>query len=220
MKPRHLIAFAILIPWAGARAEAAEEKVPWTVTADVQMVSVSREQGLALLPQLRDARTIDAAFERLQKIIEAEPAALLAWPHLHTRGGEESWARNIEENRCPDPNDPVGKIDVHHLGPEFQATPIVQTGGTNIQLEITARFVRLRGIQRYPAGQSPIGFKHVLEQPEFSISSVQTTLSIANGGRLLLGSFFVPAPKPHVELFMLHATAVRADFPKPKTPAP
>ena len=221
MKAPVLTALAVRAFSLFARAGEHDEKAPWTVRVDVQMVSVSQEQGLALLPQLRDPRTIGAAFARLQKIIAAEPAALLAWPHLHTRNGEASWARNDE-------GEPFQERDMHGiaesfairpLGPQLEAEPIVQPGGTSIELNIVARFVRRLGTQIFPNGQSRIGFKYATEQSTFSTSSVRTILRIANGGRFLLGSFFVRSPSPHVELFILHATATRTDFPKPKIPA-
>ena len=220
MKSHLRIALAVFVLAVTVRADEQKNPVPWTVGVDVEMVSVSREQGLALIPQLRDASTFDATFDRLQKIVADEPAALLAWPLIRTRGGEQCAAENNEGRSYQDPDGGPGIIAIHRLGPELRASPVVQSGGTSIHVGIAASICRVRGIRRYPHGQSPIGFKYVLEVPEFSTLNVSTTLSIANGGRLLLGSFLVPSPSPHVVLFILHATAMRADSPSPKTPAP
>jgi hypothetical protein len=218
MKSRLRIALAVLVLATVARAEDQDEQALWTVCADVQMVSVSPERGLALIPQLRDARSFDAAFGRLQKIIAGEPATLLGWPLIRSRGGEQCWAENDEDGRFRIADD-LNAFEIRNLGPRLEATPIVRAGGASIQIEIIACFVRLLGVQRYPDGQTPIGFNYVTEQPTFSNLNVSATLNIANGGRLLLGSFLVPSPSPHVVLFILHATAVRADSPKPK-PSP
>lgn len=214
------IALAVFVLSVTVRADEQKNPVPWTVGVDVEMVSVSREQGLALIPLLRDASTFDAAFERLQKIIADEPAALLAWPLIRTRSGEHCEAENNEGRSYQDPDGGPGIIVTRRLGPELRASPVVQAAGTSIQVGIVASIGSVRGIRRYPHGQSPIGFKYVMEVPEFSTLSISATLSVANGGRLLLGSFLVPSPSPHVVLFILHATAVRADFPTPKTSAP
>ncbi len=220
MKPSRRIALAILVLAVPARSEDQGDAAPWTVGVDVEIVSVSPEQGGPLIPQLRDPRSFGAAFERLQKIIADEPAALLAWPLIRTRSGEPCEAENSEDRSYQDPDGRPGFIEIRRLGPELRASPVVQTGGTSIQIEIATSINYVRGLRRYPHGLSPIGFQYVLEVPEFSTLNVTTTLSIANGGRLLLGSFFVPSPSPHVVLFILHATAVRADFPNAKTPTP
>ena len=220
MKSRLCIALAILILVGGARAEDQEDAAPWTVGVDVEMMSVSTEQGMPLIPLLRDQRSFGAAFERLQKIIADEPAALLAWPLIRTRSGEHCEAENSESRSYQDPDGRPGFIEIRRLGPELRASPVVQTGGTSIQIEIATSIGYVRGLRRYPHGLSPIGFKYVLEVPEFSTLNITTTLSIGNGSRLLLGSFFVPSPSPHVVLFILHATAVRADFPNAKTSTP
>lgn len=89
---------------------AADEQEPgWMVRVDVQMVRISPQYALDLVPRLRDQRTREAAVAKLQSMIAKKEATLLAWPVVWTPSGQIGTAATAEENWYPTwPGTPAG----------------------------------------------------------------------------------------------------------------
>lgn len=231
---------AAVSPCREARGETPVGPPQWMVRADVRMVSISTAQALTLLPRLIDPRNVDAACARLQTMIARGEAELIAWPVVCTRSGISGVAESAEEFKYPTEPDPphfpqaVGALnipdirvmdvptsyEVRHLGPALEIEPLVSADGRSISVTIAATLVRLLRMRHFHFEKWPSGLDTTVHRPEFATSRVATSLELENGQTTLLGSFIVPHPKPHVELFILRATATAAGLGKPQISSP
>lgn len=86
-----------------AQAEEMEARIhtPWNVCVDLQMVSVDEATALKLIPALqsREAKTVAAAWDRLQAMLKAREATLLAWPMVRTVDGASGVSETVLEKR-------------------------------------------------------------------------------------------------------------------------
>ena len=69
------------------------------VRVEVQMVSMPLEKGLPLIPNLRDAGSIEGAFSQIQKMIAAGEATLNGLPEVVTKSGQRAVTEDIQEVR-------------------------------------------------------------------------------------------------------------------------
>lgn len=103
---RFLYGWAAFLLWGYFASIAAAELSPWTVRVDVQMVAISPQRALTLIPKLQDERTADAAFADIQRMIERDEAELLAWPVAIARNRMRAVAESVVEVRSPTEFDP------------------------------------------------------------------------------------------------------------------
>ncbi len=214
---------------------------------DVQMVSVSPAVAVSLVPALRDEKTVEEAYAKVQTMIARDEAKLLGWPMVCTRSGFRAVSETNEEMRHdtePDsvhppqnfesgfqpfnwrrvdmtpmwgPHIPVA-FETANLGPTLDVEPTVDEDGRTVGLNIVARFQRFLTFRSHLVQASPIGIEGVIQRPEFARSTVTTTVSVRSGRPTLLGGFVQPKPEPHVELFLLRATITESGRSVP-TPA-
>lgn len=213
------------------------EPSTWDVRVEVQMVSIAPRDALTLIPALRDCETAETGFMRLQKMIAHGSATLLAWPMVWTPSGTRAVCETIEEFRYPTGFNPPpyaqtvapGKWDsflapvfndsmrgtvptafeTRNTGPTLEVEPTVGFAGKQIAILIIPRIVRHLGFSEYVDGTFPNGAVSRGLQPEFRAAQLQTYLRVPSGKPVLIASFVVPKPEPHVELFILRATAIR-----------
>ncbi len=220
-----IVFFTAALSFAQAEKDAVPaEQTEWTVCADVQMVSIKPQAALKLLPELVERKTVDAAFVRLQEMIVSGEAELLAWPRVCVRSGVRGVAESFEELISPTDQPPpggtpgpiaqsnnhineFGSFEIRNLGPSLDIEPVVSADGRSISINIHAEFVRLIAMKEFRHREYSWAMKWLIHRPDFASSGVTTTLDVANGPRVLLGSFVVSSPQPRVELFILHATA-------------
>lgn len=220
---RHIAAIVSLTA-ALAFAQAENAAVPanqteWTVCVDVQMVSITPRLALKLVPELTERKSVDAAFARLQEMIVSGEAELLAWPRVCVGSGVRGLAESVEKQIYPtDFQNPHGanfirdldSLECRNLGPTLEIEPSVSADGRSIAINIHAQFVRLIAMKEFRDRESSWAMKWLIHRPDFASSMVTTQLDLANGQRTLLGSFVASSPQPHVEIFILHATATAA----------
>ena len=236
---------AAVSPCREARGEPPVGPPQWMVRADVRMVSISPAQALTLVPRLTDPRNVNAACARLQTMIAHGEAELIAWPVVCTRSGERGAAESAEEFKYPTESTPPhppqdvpaqnfrtfdlpdirvmdvpDAFEVRNLGPSLEIEPLVSADGRHISVTVSAHIVRLLRMRHFRFEKWPSGLESSVHQPEFATSQVTTSLDLESGHTTLLGSFIVPHPKPHVELFILHATATAAGSGKPQISNP
>ena len=84
----------------GAR-RAAHSK--WNICVDLQMVAMEEAKALDLIPDLQseDQTKVDAAWTKLQGMIKAREAILLAWPMVRTIDHSRAVSESIAEQRYP-----------------------------------------------------------------------------------------------------------------------
>lgn len=102
----------------------------WTVKVEVQMVAVTPLDALELIPELREERSMESAFQKLQRMIANEEAEVLGWPVAVARSGTRSVAETSEEVRY------ATEPDLHYLseartpvGPSLHLDRLAMRGG-------------------------------------------------------------------------------------------
>lgn len=226
--------------------------LPWSVRVEVQMVSVSMEDARNLVPALTNDQTAQVASDRLQEMLALDRAVLLGWPMTWTRGtssasGEPRRAvgESVREIRYTSSYEPFREtfsplpwlfkarwgfaspstFDTRDTGSVLEVeAAAVEAGGRIIALNLVPQVVRFLGFDEHRTQRSPLGIEGIMTQPKFWTSKSTMQLRVANDRPTLVGSFVVPKPEPHVELFILRAQATtlppEANLPDPKPPEP
>lgn len=191
------------------------------------MVAMPQEKMLKMLPSLRDPKTNEAAVGELLAAVQRKEATLTGYPMVQVVDGEKSTTETIEEKRFPVDADPAAKsmqppgtsqlvdtslrepglAETRNLGATLEAQATVARNGEAIRVEIVGQRVAFLGWENIanPAAVGPAFAKGA--QPQFFDSKVQTTVSVPNGGHLLVGVHVLLKPEGHMEVFMLHAAA-------------
>ncbi|MBC7820678.1 MAG: hypothetical protein IAG10_27655 [Planctomycetaceae bacterium] len=223
--------------FAIANAPVQAEPSPTSVRVEVQMVSISTADALRLVPAFRDEKTVAEANARLQQMLAREEATLLGWPVTWTGNRGRSVSETVEEFKYPTEFDPpqggggrfvvpwpVGPtwgeevptaFETRNVGCTLEAETAVEADGRTIALVLHAQFVRFLDFRRYRKQASALGIEGVLVQPQFFRTSTKSALRVRNGQPTLLSVFVVPKPEPHVELFIVRATATLPGAPAP-----
>ncbi|MHA3775337.1 hypothetical protein ACXR0O_27760 [Verrucomicrobiota bacterium sgz303538] len=241
---RRLVAFVIMIFAANSlRAGDLEGKTEakvathFNVTAECQMVLLSQKAALALLPELLDDDKIEAAFARLQTMIEQGEAHLEANLVATSEAGKKSVANATEEMRYPTEWDPphlpnqlpkdkevevlknwpiVGftptAFETRNLGPILELEPLaLPSGGRTLEAAVTAQHVRFLRWTQYDAGRLPTGERLDIPQPQFHEIKNSSTLRLKSGQRVLLGAHKVGDEEGRMELFLLRVLLKKSE---------
>lgn len=220
------------------------DRVPASVRVDVQMVSISIPEAEQLVPALRDRKTAEAAWTRLQQMIAQDEAKLLAWPVLWLQSSIFGWVdsstESVEEVRYateftpPDSPSIFGRpprisptwgpsvptaFETRNVGATIEAHVAVAPGGKAVKLDLSSQFVRLEGFRVWHVQRSPLGIAGVQQQPIFQKAEIYSHLHVQQGQPMLVGVFVFSQPEPHVELHILHAR-VKLLPPSAVTPPP
>lgn len=212
------------------------------IRMDVQMVSIPVAEAGRLVPAFLNRKTANDAWTRLQVMITKGEAKLIGWPVVWTQNGQRGVSESITEHRDPTqpppPNYPqpipapqtppwIGPtwgpwtpsaFETRNTGCTLEAEPIVEEDRKVISLNLTAQHVRRIATREWHTQADPAGVSGVQQQPEFRTSTITTSLDVRHDEPILIGTFVVAEPQPHVELFILHAKATKlpADaFPSP-----
>jgi hypothetical protein len=199
-----------------------------SVRVDVQVIGISPDRAVSLIPALLDEATMLEARARLQKMIAAGEATLLGWPLVYVSSHERSVSETNEECRYPVEFDPPQLPGIFGRAKPFlptwgEANPTTfETTNLGISLEVEAlagndqrTFVlkvagarkQQLGMKQFRKQASDLGVEGVMEQPEFLVSKITTQLSVRDGQPVLLHVSVVQKPKPYVELWILRATS-------------
>ncbi len=217
---------AVLALFAGAAPLRAGLE-QWQVRVEMQIVSVPTQVALQIVPPLRDPRQVAVTVADLQTKIARGEATLLAWPMFWTKSGQRGSSEDIEEIRYPtefEPPQVPGVIpprrappvdglpnayETRNLGVMFEANPLVRGDGTWVDLELDALRVAFFGFRRFGPARPERKLIGAFDQPRFFTARTTTSMFVRNGEWTLVANPVVSAPEPHIELFLLRATAQR-----------
>jgi hypothetical protein len=211
----------------------AQAPVAPNVRIEVQMVSMSLENGLPLLPNLLDAGNIDGAFSQIQKMIAAGEATLVGWPQVVTKAGQRAVTEDIQEVRYATEFDshrpavaPTGTaekpaaeaaaptrggapvptaFETRNTGATLEVEPVIGPDGKTIDLNIVPQHVRLIDFLAVASGRDANGHDWKIEQPRFFTAKTTTSVTVASGQRVLLAEFRGPEGSDQIEFFILKA---------------
>ncbi|HSI11961.1 MAG TPA: hypothetical protein VK961_07950 [Chthoniobacter sp.] len=226
----YVAAFAVITA-PPARSQDADPPIPPAqIRVDVQMVSIPVSEAGRLVPALQDRKKANDAWTRLQAMIASGEASLTAWPVLQLQNRQRGAIESIAEFRYQTefnppqgpgmPFPPAPRIVASTWGPKtpsafetrntgctLEAEATIEQDSKVISLNLVAQMVRLLEIRKWHTQASPAGVSGVQEQPDFQTLKITTSLDARSMQPELIGVFVVPEPKPHVELFILHAKA-------------
>ncbi len=223
-----------VLSWLACTASLRADQPRWNVVAECQMVTLPQKAALALLPELNEDAKIEAAFAKLQAMIERKEATLVAALIAKATDGERAVVESMEEKRYASayappqlpPPTAADKPDLlkawplvgitptdfesRNLGVTLEVEPKVLEGGRVLSVNVVPIHARLLRWERFEAGKLPNGEHLAIEQPQFGVAKDNCTLLLRNGQRVLLGVHKVPDAADTLELFLFKVTATPA----------
>jgi len=227
--------FLILSPLSNLRAgdavPASSTKSP-TVFAECRMVVVPQKAMLSLVSQFSDDSKADAAWEKIEQMIETGEATLAA--DLVVKGAENEalQSETNEEVRYPTDYQPTlpdkvpqdnpveyakhwpgvaltpAAMETRNTGPKIKLI-MHSTGEPEIvEAEIEANHDRLLRWQKIESGKLSNGDPLNVEQPCFHSMRDTLKMRLRLGQRVLIGVHKVPDAEKTFELFLLRTAAL------------
>ena len=221
----------------GAYADPATDQRPINVRIELQVVAVPEAIAVPLAAEMMKKDKIEAAYVKIQELLAKGTAKLIGWPIVTTVSGQRAVSEAIHEVRFTTeyspptvnltPNVPANatikiapSVDVtafagipaafetRNVGVTLEVEPSLSVDGKTINLNIVPQDVRLRGFNKVTMEVRGGGGKVVVEQPEFDVKKLTTSLTVRNGERVLLGVYPTDEPPKHIEFFILKAEAI------------
>jgi hypothetical protein len=222
------LALAGLLALASARAAS---PLPDRFKIECDMIIVPQADAFALAPELEDDAKIDAAWQRLQQMVQAGTATSVAHPIGYTTMNQRMRIETIEEMRYPGGFEPPeflkGQLaaaakatkDAAHLEAK-PVEPETRYIGQTLELEISqerqpgvinvnlvAEHVRFLRWESYDGGRLPNGETFAYRQPVFHSMKSQLGFPMRAGRRILIAMQRVPdSAQPAFELFFFRAS--------------
>jgi hypothetical protein len=229
--PAHSLVFVVLT-WLSltlhARSEDKAGDGRWSIFAECQMVVLPQKAAWPLLPDLDDDEKVEAAWAKMQRMIEHGEATLIANLTVRGQTGVKLVSASVEELRYaveftpPEVPNSVPKekavevlknwpivgitptaFESRDVGPSLELTATVSNDGQWVSLDVLAQHTRFLRFAKIDAGILPSGARLSVEQPHFSSLRDVFTMHVRAGQRVLLGTHKVPAEENNMELFFL-----------------
>jgi hypothetical protein len=192
------------------------------------MVVLPQKAAFPLIPDLSDDDKIEAAWTKIQQMIERGEATLVADLNLRGETNANLVSESVEEMRyatefmppqLPD-KIPKGKeieflknwphvgivptaFETRNVGPTIQLKGAVSDDGQWISMNVVPMHVRFLRFAKFDAGILPSGERLSVDQPQFTTLRDQLTMSVRAGQRVLLGVHKIPEDESNMELFFL-----------------
>jgi hypothetical protein len=102
-------------------------------------------------------------------------------------------------------------FETRNLGVSFEMEPSIRQDGHTIDLSLSLRNVRLRGMKKVEIEEKSSGKKVVVEQPEIISNRIDMNMSVQDGDYALLGVFKLEDLPDQIELFVLRTRLKRVE---------
>jgi hypothetical protein len=224
-----LLALAALAHVSGQAPNAAEEH-SWNITAECQMVIVPQKTALSLLPELLDEVKSEAAYRKLNQMIEAGQAELAAHFVAKVSDSENAVVESVEELRYATEFDPPNlpqnapenpvilkdwpitgitptSFETRNVGTTMEINVEVRSNGRWLYLVAIPQHVRFLRWAKTDAGKLANGERLFVEQPIFHTMKNKSELQMKNGQSVVLGVHKVPERTDQMEIFLLRVEA-------------
>lgn len=237
MKRLLTLLFASTLPWAAIGADPANDERPINIRIEMQVVAIPAEVAVPLVGDLMKKDKIEAANAKIQDLLTKGTAKLIGWPIVVTKSGQRAVVEAIDELRYGTEYDPPTvsftpgvdttqpvkiepKADVAHLegvpsafetrnvGVTLEVEPVLSKDGKTIDINVVPQHVRLKGYTKVTIEKPSGGGKVSVDQPEFDVMKVTTSLTLRSGERILMGVYRTDDPPKHIEFFILKAEAI------------
>ena len=202
----------------------------WSVEIDVQMVGLTQELALPLLPRLMSGKAdqVEAACKQVDAMIARKEATLIGWPRIVCLDGERSVVESIVEERYPTEYEPptAGNpikpnfvsdspaptaFETRNVGTTLEAESTVLDDGRTLLLNLVPQHVALRKFENFATARDKDGGSSGISQPIFTTSKITTAVKVGNGQRLLLSAYKHEGEPEQMQFMILHAAATKLE---------
>lgn len=199
----------------------------WNILAECQMVVLPQKVAWALMPDLSDDEKIEAAWMKIQQMIEHDEATLVAALSVRSESGTKVVAESIQELRYATEFTPpqlptsvpkdvkpgdalknwphVGIVptafETRNIGATMEMEATASRDGQWVALTVIPQHVRFLRFNKTDAGVLASGEHLSVEQPYFSTMKGTLSMQLHSGQRVLLGMHKLPEEENKVELF-------------------
>ncbi len=205
------------------------------VVVEVQMVVIPQEGAAPLLRDLQDPGKVEDAAERVQRMLEAGAARLIGWPMVETQSGAHDVSVSYEAMqyateymagyldlktaeaaataRLPDERTEMAAVptylETRNPGVILEVDSTVSPDGRQVALRLKLERLHFRQANKLVTAEyEKSGWKSTVEQPDFTRSTVATSVTVKSGRHVLLGANVAPDAPGMLELFILRAEVV------------
>jgi Flp pilus assembly secretin CpaC len=231
--------------FAGANAglTEAQKRAPfrakWNVCIDVQMVELEETKALELIPDLQsaDAAKTDQASNRIQAMLKAGEAKLVAWPTVWAVDGSRAVSETGFEKRTATefepPQEPTTGIvppqakpapvnaetvestpiafEMRQQGLILEVEPQVLSDGARIYLRLDVSSVKLLEMQDFGRVLTSHNTLITVPQPLFEWLRTRSELGLKSGQRRLIAIHRLAKPGNTIELDLVRAVAGKVE---------
>ncbi|RYD83850.1 MAG: hypothetical protein EOP84_07120 [Verrucomicrobiaceae bacterium] len=209
------------------------------ILIELQVVAIPEAVAFPLVNDLKEEGKAEAAYQQIQKLLMEGTGKLIGWPNVTTRSGQRAVVEGISEIRFATQFEggaasiyltvPEGQItkelkeirgiemrgvptsfDTRNIGVTLEVEPVCLDGRT-IDLNLVPQHVRLKSMNKVTLESGTTKEKMVVEQPEFDVKRIVTSLKVKSGERKLLGVFKTSEFPDHLELFILKAEVKKVE---------
>jgi hypothetical protein len=207
----------------------------WKLFAECRMATVPQKSALALIAEFGEPERVNAAWDHLERMLEAGEATLEA--DLIVQGGEEKplVSESVAEMRYATEYEPpqipqrlsakaapealkawplIGTVptafearEARNVGERFEFTARVLEGGEWISVSVEAMHSRFEKWAKFDFAELPGGEKLAISQPQFSQFKNRSSFRLRNGEKILIGVHKLERPEKTFELFVLQVKA-------------
>ncbi len=192
----------------------------WNVHTELTVVVLPKMEAANLLPDLRDDAKIEAAFAKVEQLVEKGTARLEARLATKSDSGTKAEAKQVEELSYAtewDQPEPIGggkvpavavnpsSFEKRDVGVLFSSEATASADGSVIRLKLDHSHVRFLGWKEFEAARLPDNSKVTIKEPRFAANRGTSELAIPKGSRTLLGTYAVPEKPAETEIFVLRA---------------
>jgi hypothetical protein len=199
----------------------------WNLISECQMIVLPQKVAWAMVPDLSDDEKIEAAWAKIQQMIDRGEATLVANLSVRSEPGARAVAESIEELRyaveftppiLPDslPKDLKASValkswplvgitptafETRNIGATMELEATASNDGQWVSVAVVPQHVRFLRFTKTDAGVLASGEHLNVEQPYFSTMKSTISMHLRSGQRVMLGMHKVPDDDNKVELF-------------------
>lgn len=218
----------MLVTWAAVSIPALGEpdEPSYRIRATLEMVAITPETAVRLLPRLNDAGQLAAALLEVDALVKSGAAEMVQRLGVVGQPGVRVQVEGHDEFRYPTEFEPLElpgtfeSIDVkpnlggpftphsfetRNLGGTLEFEPTT-TDGDLLKLNVLARLTMFDRWAEYRGAADAAGVTGRIMQPQVFNYRAECSFHLRSGGRVLLGSTYGAKPKPSWILFLFSAT--------------
>ena len=231
--------FARIHPDVAKAQRKAALQAKWNVCVDLQMVELEESKALEIIPHLQSADPVEAdeACTRIQTMLKAGEAKLVAWPMVRTVDGYRAVSETILEKRTASEFEPPQEpqtfsvhptpkagpmnadtvegfpiaFETRNLGVLLEVEPLVLSDGARVTLSLTSTSTKLLAMQDFGRVLTAHNTLITVPQPVFEMLRSNLNLNLKSGQRRFIAVHRLAKPGNTFELDLVRAVVTKAE---------